>query len=77
LIVFPIDLLSGIIFLVTAPLIPFFMIMIGKGVEIVDEILVMDNGHIVERGTHAELIKVEGLYFSLLSLQNRILEHKI
>ncbi len=33
--VFPIDLLSGIIFLITAPLIPFFMIMIGKGAEIV------------------------------------------
>ena len=33
--VFPIDLLSGIIFLVTAPLIPFFMVMIGKGAEIV------------------------------------------
>ena len=32
--VFPIDLLSGIIFLITAPLIPFFMIMIGKGAEI-------------------------------------------
>ena len=33
--VFPIDLLSGFVFLVTAPLIPFFMIMIGKGAEIV------------------------------------------
>jgi len=33
--VFPIDLLSGIILLLTAPLIPFFMIMIGKGAEIV------------------------------------------
>ena len=33
--VFPIDLLSGIILLVTAPLIPFFMILIGKGAEIV------------------------------------------
>ncbi|HSQ40190.1 MAG TPA: ABC transporter transmembrane domain-containing protein, partial [Anaerolineales bacterium] len=33
--VFPMDLLSGIILLVTAPLIPFFMIMIGKGAEIV------------------------------------------
>ncbi|MBI5962206.1 MAG: thiol reductant ABC exporter subunit CydD [Chloroflexi bacterium] len=33
--VFPIDLLSGIIFLITAPLIPFFMIMIGKGAEVV------------------------------------------
>lgn len=33
--VFPMDLLSGIIMLVTAPLIPFFMVMIGKGAEIV------------------------------------------
>ncbi len=35
LFVFPLDLLSGIILLVTAPLIPFFMILIGKGAEIV------------------------------------------
>ena len=33
--VFPLDLLSGIVLLVTAPLIPFFMILIGKGAEIV------------------------------------------
>jgi len=33
--VFPIDLLSGFIFLLTAPLIPFFMILIGKGAEAV------------------------------------------
>ncbi|MBL0346354.1 MAG: ATP-binding cassette domain-containing protein [Anaerolineales bacterium] len=33
--VFPIDLLSGIILLITAPLIPFFMIIIGKGAEAV------------------------------------------
>ncbi|MEP7136515.1 MAG: thiol reductant ABC exporter subunit CydD [Chloroflexota bacterium] len=33
--VFPMDLLSGLILLITAPLIPFFMIMIGKGAEIV------------------------------------------
>ena len=33
--VFPMDLLSGFIMLITAPLIPFFMIMIGKGAEIV------------------------------------------
>jgi ATP-binding cassette, subfamily C, bacterial CydCD len=32
--VFPLDLLSGIILLITAPLIPFFMILIGKGAEI-------------------------------------------
>ena len=35
IVVFPIDLLSGIVLLVTAPLIPFFMILIGKGAEIV------------------------------------------
>ncbi|HJQ13314.1 MAG TPA: thiol reductant ABC exporter subunit CydD, partial [Anaerolineales bacterium] len=35
LVVFPIDLLSGIVLLITAPLIPFFMVMIGKGAEIV------------------------------------------
>ncbi|HSK67454.1 MAG TPA: ABC transporter transmembrane domain-containing protein, partial [Anaerolineales bacterium] len=34
-VVFPIDLLSGIVMLFTAPLIPFFMIMIGKGAEAV------------------------------------------
>jgi ATP-binding cassette, subfamily C, bacterial CydD len=33
--VFPIDLLTGLVFLITAPLIPFFMIMIGKGAEAV------------------------------------------
>ena len=37
LFVFPLDLLSGIILLVTAPLIPFFMILIGKGAEIVTQ----------------------------------------
>jgi ATP-binding cassette, subfamily C, bacterial CydCD len=35
LIVFPLDLLSGVILLVTAPLIPLFMYMIGRGAEIV------------------------------------------
>jgi ATP-binding cassette subfamily C protein CydCD len=35
IVVFPMDLLSGIVLLITAPLIPFFMIMIGKGAEIV------------------------------------------
>jgi ATP-binding cassette subfamily C protein CydCD len=33
--VFPIDLLSGFILLITGPLIPFFMILIGKGAEAV------------------------------------------
>ncbi len=33
LLIFPIDLLTGIVFLLTAPLVPFFMIMIGKAAE--------------------------------------------
>ncbi len=33
--VFPIDVLSGVVLLLTAPLIPFFMILIGKGAEAV------------------------------------------
>ncbi|MCX6066725.1 MAG: thiol reductant ABC exporter subunit CydD [Chloroflexi bacterium] len=33
LLIFPIDLLTGIIFLLTAPLVPFFMVMIGKSAE--------------------------------------------
>ncbi len=33
LVVFPIDLLTGIVFIFTAPLIPFFMVMIGKAAE--------------------------------------------
>ncbi|MGE5462206.1 MAG: thiol reductant ABC exporter subunit CydD [Syntrophothermus sp.] len=37
IVVFPIDVLSGIVMLVTAPLIPFFMILIGKGAEIVTQ----------------------------------------
>jgi ABC-type multidrug transport system fused ATPase/permease subunit len=44
------------------------------GLENVDEILVMDRGRIVERGTHAELLARAGLYRRLWDLQNRILE---
>ena len=36
-----------------------------------DLILVMEAGRIVERGTHAELLKVSGLYASLWNLQQR------
>lgn len=35
IVIFPLDLLSGIVMLITAPLIPFFMIIIGKGAEII------------------------------------------
>jgi ABC-type multidrug transport system fused ATPase/permease subunit len=39
------------------------------GLEDMDEILVLDKGQIVERGTHAELLKQEGLYWKLWGLQ--------
>jgi len=34
-----------------------------------DQILVMDRGRIVERGTHAELLEMDGLYASLYHTQ--------
>jgi ATP-binding cassette subfamily B protein len=37
------------------------------------EILVMDQGCIVERGTHMGLLHRKGLYWRLYELQNRIL----
>jgi ATP-binding cassette, subfamily C, bacterial CydC len=43
------------------------------GLERVSEILVMDRGRIVERGTHQELLALRGLYRRLWDLQNEIL----
>ncbi|MEP6896635.1 MAG: hypothetical protein ABI986_13600, partial [Chloroflexota bacterium] len=43
------------------------------GLENMDEILVMDHGLIIQRGTHRELSNADGLYRHLLDLQNRIL----
>src|SRR5690606_3679030 len=43
------------------------------GLENVDEILVMNHGQIVERGTHAQLMQSDSLYRHLSNLQNRIL----
>jgi ATP-binding cassette subfamily B protein len=36
-----------------------------------DQILVIQGGEILERGTHDELMKLEGHYASLFSLQAR------
>jgi ATP-binding cassette subfamily C protein CydC len=43
------------------------------GLERVGEILVMDHGRIVERGTHQQLLAASGLYRHLWDLQNEIL----
>jgi subfamily B ATP-binding cassette protein MsbA len=37
-----------------------------------DQILVIEDGRIVERGTHDELIAKEGRYFELYTYQSRI-----
>lgn len=41
------------------------------GMERMDEIVVLDRGRIVERGTHQELLARNGLYRRLWDLQNR------
>jgi ABC-type multidrug transport system fused ATPase/permease subunit len=41
--------------------------------EAMDEIIVLDKGQIVERGTQAELLEQDGLYKKLWDLQNRAL----
>jgi thiol reductant ABC exporter CydC subunit len=42
-----------------------------KGLEQMDEILVLRHGRITERGTHAELLQLKGDYWSLLQLQQQ------
>jgi ATP-binding cassette subfamily C protein CydC len=45
------------------------------GLENVDEILVMENGQIVESGTQAELLERGGTFRRMWDLQNRILSN--
>ncbi len=42
--------------------------------DAVDEVLVMEKGWVVERGTEAELLRRRGRYYELWRLQNRVLE---
>ena len=37
-----------------------------------DQILVLENGRITQRGTHRELVKQEGLYKNIYDLQAKI-----
>jgi ATP-binding cassette subfamily C protein CydC len=41
--------------------------------EQMDEILVLEGGRIVERGTHAELLRANGLYKRMVEVQNQML----
>jgi ATP-binding cassette subfamily C protein CydC len=43
------------------------------GMEWMDEVLVMQSGRIVQRGTHAKLIAEEGLYRQMWEVQNDLL----
>ncbi|MBX6762940.1 MAG: thiol reductant ABC exporter subunit CydC [Rubrobacteraceae bacterium] len=43
------------------------------GMELMDEILVLESGRIVERGTHAELLSSGGLYGRMYALQSTML----
>ena len=44
------------------------------GLENVDEIIVLDSGQIIERGSQADLLRANGFYAHLYGLQNRILD---
>ncbi len=43
------------------------------GLEMAGEILVLRQGQVVERGSHHELVQLEGLYWKLWELQNQVL----
>jgi ATP-binding cassette subfamily C protein CydC len=45
------------------------------GLARVDQILVLDRGRIIERGTEEELLAVKGLYWQMWTQQNRILNY--
>lgn len=40
-----------------------------SAIKHVDEIIVLDQGRIVERGSHRELVQQKGLYAKLLAIQ--------
>ena len=48
-----------------------------KTVQSADQILVLDNGHIVQRGTHATLMKELGIYADFIGLREQALSWKL
>ena len=48
-----------------------------KTVRNADQILVLDNAHIVQRGTHAELIQQKGLYADFVSARQEAIGWKL
>ena len=48
-----------------------------KTVRHANQILVLDNGHIVQRGTHEELAEVPGLYYDFLNARKEAVGWKV
>ena len=48
-----------------------------KTIRGVDQILVLDDSHIVQRGTHAELIQQKGLYADFVSARQEAIGWKL
>jgi ATP-binding cassette subfamily C protein CydCD len=46
------------------------------GLDLMDEILVMGEGHIAERGTHKTLMSKNGVYRRMVETQNRLLANR-
>ena len=44
------------------------------GLETADEIIVLHAGRIVERGSHAELLQIDGVYHRMWQLQQQVIE---
>ena len=41
-----------------------------------DKLIVIEDGRVVEQGTHNELIRMDGTYFKLVQIQNEALKFR-